>query len=312
MCVRILGLGSDHVNFLEMLEDAQLFFKEIETCGFSLEQPSISFSKGLKNFQKTGSYIENLSFPINQIEFNTLSKSENFEITKEIIHELYDGLYDNKMDSLLSLMKLDSNSERFDGGVAGDYDTKTQTKIYDEGFIYSFTESYVPVILSHEFTHTFYGNHFSPGQNYNYNEFCSIFADFFAANYMCFKQEDHLNKYQFIRFNHLKECFQEFNNLYEHSQEFLKPNDQLSLHLLPYRYSYYYHYGYIVSIVYSTLLFQEYLDSPKEVLKEFRKVVTHEQKVEELLNKYQISFRNSERTRQFQKILQNVHDKKQI
>ena len=129
---------------------------------------------------------------------------------------------------------------------------------------------------------------------------------------MCFKQEDHLNKYQFIRFNHLKECFQEFNNLYEHSQEFLKPNDQLSLHLLPYRYSYYYHYGYIVSIVYSTLLFQEYLDSPKEVLKEFRKVVTHEQKVEELLNKYQISFRNSERTRQFQKILQNVHDKKQI
>ena len=40
MCVRILGLGSDHVNFLEMLEDAQLFFKEIETCGFSLEQPS--------------------------------------------------------------------------------------------------------------------------------------------------------------------------------------------------------------------------------------------------------------------------------
>lgn len=138
MCVRILGLGSDHVNFLEMLEDAQLFFKEIETCGFSLEQPSISFSKGLKNFQKTGSYIENLSFPINQIEFNTLSKSENFEITKEIIHELYDGLYDNKMDSLLSLMKLDSNSERFDGGVAGDYDTKTQTKIYDEGFIYLF------------------------------------------------------------------------------------------------------------------------------------------------------------------------------
>ena len=60
------------------------------------------------------------------------------------------------------------------------------------------------------------------------------------------------------------------------------------------------------------MLFQEYLDSPKEVLKEFRKVVTHEQKVEELLNKYQISFRNSERTRQFQKILQNVHDKKQI
>lgn len=65
-----------------------------------------------------------------------------------------------------------------------------------------------------------------------------------------------------------------------------------------------------MSVVYSTLLFLQYLESPKEVLKEFRRVVTHEQEVEELLNKFQISFRDSEKMFQFQKVLQNTHDKK--
>lgn len=34
------------------------------------------------------------------------------------------------------------------------------------------------------------------------------------------------------------------------------------------------------------------------------------EKVEELLNKFQISFRDSEKMFQFQKVLQNTHDKK--
>lgn len=226
MYAKISDLGRENMDILELLEDAKLFFKEVEECGFSLEQKSISFSKGLKNFQRLASYINHLSFPVDQIQFNSFSKLKNFEITKEIIHQLYDGLYDNEVDYLFSIMKLDSSLESFDGAIVRCYDIKTGTKNYDKGIIYSFKESYVPVILSHEFTHAFYGKNFSSGRNYNYNEFCSIFADFFAANYIdSISQENVLNKYSFIRFSHLKDCFKDFNVLYEHKSEFMKPND---------------------------------------------------------------------------------------
>ena len=107
----------------EVLIDAQLFFKEIEACNFSLRQEDLEFSKGVKNLDKINSTMEQIIIPSNNnIKFTKCTKEETLNNTKEILHNLYNGIYDSYIESLLPIFKLDNSLSLYDAAIAGDYD----------------------------------------------------------------------------------------------------------------------------------------------------------------------------------------------
>lgn len=301
---------SETMDELQMIiEDAILFFKEIEDCHFTLEQPSLKFSKDVRSLEKFGNFIMSLNFPtLDSIQFEQCSKQDTFDLTREIIHELYGGQFDDYANKLFSIMKVDSTLRQFDSGIAGDYDLNKKTKDYNEGIIYSLKERYSSVLLVHEFTHAFHGCKFhTPGYNYNYNEFFPIFSDFYASKYIKDNlKEDVLEKYAIIRFQSLKESFCEYFGINNCLSELNRKNNLLTPMELAFKYSYYNAYGYIISTIYGFQLFRYYLDSPKEVLKDYRQVVSHEKTIVELLSAYGIQLRNREKMESLQKVLKQI------
>lgn len=292
----------------ETIIDTQLFFKEIKACQFSLRQEDLEFSKGIKNLDKVNRIMSNATLPSdNTIQFCECSKQENFDYTKEIVHDLYNGKYDTYIESLLPIFKVDSSLQLYDVAIAGDYDIETMTKTYEEGIIYDFRSSYCPIALSHELTHAIVGNTITPGFNYNYNELCSKFADLFAAQQMDKKiNNGHFQKIKILQLNALKTACIEFINTQMFIKDFQKPNSEINPITLAFKYSYYNSYQYIIGTVFSHHLFDIYQEIENEVLQEFQKAVAHEITISELLAKYNISLRNFETVNSFQKSLTQI------
>lgn len=290
----------------EIQSDAILFFKEMEDCQYTLDQPSLEFSKGKRNLEKLNAQIRSCTFPnIDDIIFNTCTKQESIDYLKQILHDLYSGQYDHCIDSIIDLFRVNRKLEKYEGGICHNYNVQQKTKRIEEGETYSWHDTYVPILLSHELTHAFFNASLpDPGFNYNYNELCPIFADHYAAYLMDnFIGENHLQKYMSIRLYATQQYFQEYDNMRNYYAELSKPNSHLSSMELAFKFSYYNSYQYIISTIYSCYLFELYLNAPSEILKDFHKTVTHEISVEHLLTKYNISLRNPETVQTFQKVL---------
>lgn len=292
------------MDLLHFLENSKLFFQEIKDCQYTLEQTSIKFSKGERNLQKIMTTVSNIDFQDNDdIQFQNRTPSEIIKYTKEINNYIYQNRYEEFIDELLSFIKKDHTISRFDAAIASEYDIVDKTKTFIKGYIYSLTQTYCPILLNHEATHMIYEHKIPSNFNYNYNEFCSIFVDLVAANYMdSIIGDQHLSKYKTIRFNHFKQnCF-EYDNLQKRSIDLQQAPDKLNQQELILQYSYYGTYQYIISTIYAFSLFQLYLND-KQVLEQFRKVVSHQMTIPEILEYYNISLRNHEIVQSFQKEL---------
>lgn len=287
---------------------AKLFFKEMEDCQYTLDQPSIQFSKGKRNLEKIRKNIANTKFtkPENMY-FTPQKKSQNILYTKAIIHQLYNGMYDEQVDMLLSLFHVNHELPPYESGICGDYNQDTRTMQFTEGKIWSWKNPYIPITLTHEITHAFFKQVLPPiGFNYNYNELCSIFAEQYGAFEMdqdLDKGKGYLNHCMQIRFHTLQQHFQEYETMQHYLAEFNVPNESLSPVQLAFKFSYYNSYQYIICSIYGTLLFLQYLQMPESVLTDFRKTVVHEMTIPTLLDKYEISLRNPESVNEFQKVI---------
>lgn len=291
----------------EAILDAKDFFQEVETCHFSLRQEDLEFSKGVKNLDKINREVLNSNLPsTSQIEFKQCTKQGTLDYATSILHNLYNGMYDSYIETLLPIFRVDRSMVLYDAAIAGDYDIETMKKEYDQGIIYSLKSSYSPIALSHESTHAIIGSTIQPGFNPNYNELCPIFADYYAALQMDEKiGNDHLGKIKIIRLNHLKKACIEFMNVQNYVSEFQRPNDQLTPMQLAFKYSYYNSYQYIIGTIFSSRLFDIFLDQKTEVLQDFQKVAAHEIQIPDLLGKYNISLRDFETVSSFQKELKH-------
>lgn len=293
---------------IETILDAKDFFKEIEECQFSLEQNELEFSKGVKNLDKINRIMVDSTLPSeNTIQFYQCTKQETFNYAKTILHDLYNGIYDSYIENLLPIFKVNNSMRTFDAGIAGDYDIKTMKKDYNEGIIYSLKSCYSPIALSHEITHAIIGKEITSDYNYNYNELCPMFADYYAALQMDHQLgNDHLKKTKIIRLNCMKNMCIEFMNVQNFVEELKNPNDKMTPMKLAFKYSYYNSYQYIIGTIFSHRLFEIFQEAKTEVLHDFQKTTAHEITISELLEKYNISLRDFETVNSFQKTLKQI------
>lgn len=288
-----------------LLEEAQIFWKEVDQMGYIIERSDINNSKPNRRFNQIQQLILAANImPVKGSDFKTQTPEETFKMVRDLHSEIFSGKYDEDIKMFESKTKESTMFVEFDGGIAFEVNPQNKTKTVSKIRLYSLKSLYSATVLSHEDMHgLFCLKPIEESFNYNYNELLPIMMEKIMAHKL---GSDILLKKQAIRMQHFKSATEEYRSIIPYFSELDIPNENLSPTALALKYSFYNSYGYMISSIYAEQLFSYYLESPKEIATRIENIIERKENIPTVLKDLNINLGDNNTFNTFQKTLGRV------
>ena len=205
-----------NIEILNVIEDALLYWEEIEKMSCVIDRCDINISKPNRRFNQTQNLILNTHIKqVKDKDFKRQNSEQTFQKVRTFYNEIFSGEYDKEIVSFESKTKAIVSNEfsLFDGGISYTTDYKTRTKQVSKIRIYSLNSLHSCICLSHEDMHgLLYLNPIEEGSNSN--ELLPILIEKIMAYKLDNELDDNiLLKTQAIRMKCLQEQTKEYRSI---------------------------------------------------------------------------------------------------
>lgn len=294
----------------ELLTKAEDF--EFDTQRFNIDTRFLEyeFSRSLKNYNNITKRLKTLNLPNpNTFKYSKLSLPELKELISTILNKVFSSSYDQEIEQYHSILKLHNISNPFDAALETTYNGDIVSIHISREL-----SSIEVVATAHEYIHALLAKHSTYRYNdvltnIHYKELLSLLIEYISVYELSqlLKNEQLPEKHNIIRLHTDKEhaITNEENKKLLYSLR--KPKEPISKSLQScLDYIDHTDFGYIVSDIYATRLFEIYQDDPKTLLSIYKSILDGEKSINDLLKYYGISLRDNNTTQSFYKRLDNI------
>ncbi len=299
--------------FEQLLLTAEQFEEDVKKFGYDTRFLELEFSRGTKNYNNILKRLKTLKLPNpSTFKYSTLTLEEFKEYLSTILNKIFSDAYAKEISHYNSILSLHNISNPFDAALETTLtgDTFSIQKIH----ISKDLASIELVATAHEYIHGLLSKY--NGFQYNsilsnihYKELLSLLIEYISVYELSelIKGEQLIEKQNIIRLSTDREHIiaGESNRALLSAAKAQKSPLQIPIQKCL-NYAEHSDFGYLVSDVYATRLFELYQDDPKTLLTIYKSILDGQKSINDLLNFYGVSLRDNATTMAFYKRMDNV------
>lgn len=294
---------------IDLIEEAEYYWQSSDKMKYNTAKLDISTDSNRRTFNKILCNLVNSRIKCPRpSRFLSNKPDSNFRMVKDVYHELFNGKYDSVISDFETKIHLDHNLDVFDSKIFSEMDFDNRSSKVVDIRIYSLTNIYSSVLLSHEEMHGLVEQLPSPmGYNCNYDEVLPILLEKIVADKLDKKYGDNtLLKSDKVRFDHTRSCAYDYCFI----DELLHVNDSdlkkkfLISNVKEYNTNI--NYMYLIGTIYAERLFEYYQDNPVELMARVDNIIQRRESMFYVLNDLKVGLSNTGTINAFNKTLKKV------
>lgn len=285
----------------DVLREVNDFFEDLTKFNINHEFRELNFSRGNRNYERILKRLEGLNLPDpSLLIFQSLTLKEIKELLIQIMCKIFGSNYKEKIQFLNRMIRLENINDPFEATIEEKFEGDILHPV--NVFISNQCKSIQVVSTGHEYVHCFQSPYVTTLynrkiNNIHYKELLSIIVEYIVCYELSIMLKDDtlLAKHDLIRINH------DFNQAQERKASLaiepklnkLNPidRDQLKSYI---EYQKHNSFGYIISDIYATHLFDEYLDKPETLIQIIKEIIESDKCIMDLITYYNLSLTNQE------------------